>query len=64
MSVILVSHDLDFVEQYADKVILLDKTVLCEGTPRHVFSSQEVRDVFHVPMYTDEPKSPVRKEKI
>lgn len=64
MSVILVSHDLDFVEQYADKVILLDKTVLCEGTPRHVFSSQEFRDVFHVPMYTGEPKSPVRKEKI
>ena len=46
MSIILVSHDLDLVKQYADRVILLDKTILKEGTPREVFSSNEFKEVF------------------
>ena len=46
MSIILVSHDLDLVKQYADRVILLDKTILKEGTPNEVFSSDEFKKVF------------------
>lgn len=46
MSIILVSHDLDLVKQYADRVILLDKTILKEGTPEDVFSSNEFKKVF------------------
>ena len=34
MSILLVSHDLDLVQKYADRVILLDKEVVKEGTPR------------------------------
>ena len=34
--VILVSHDLDLARKYADKVILLDKEVIKEGTPEDV----------------------------
>ena len=37
MSIILVSHDLELVKKYADKVILLDKEVIKEGTPNEVF---------------------------
>ncbi len=37
MAIILVSHDLDMVRKYADKVILLDKTVIKQGTPDEVF---------------------------
>ena len=32
MSIILVSHDLELANQYADRVILLDKEVIKEGT--------------------------------
>jgi len=46
MSIILVSHDLDLVKKYADRVILLDKTILKEGTPEEVFSSNEFKEVF------------------
>lgn len=46
LSIILISHDLDYVEKYADKVILLDKTIIKEGTPKEVFSSQPFKEVF------------------
>ena len=31
MAILLVSHDLRLVREYADHVVLLDKTVLCQG---------------------------------
>ncbi|MCR5468940.1 MAG: metal ABC transporter ATP-binding protein [Lachnospiraceae bacterium] len=46
LSVILISHDLDMVKERADKVILLDKTVLKEGNPKEVFESKEFEEVF------------------
>ncbi len=46
LAIVLISHDLDYVRKYADKVLLLDKTVLREGTPKEVFSSDEFRSVF------------------
>lgn len=46
LSVILVSHDLALVKEYADSVILLDKSVLCEGTPEEVMESREFHEVF------------------
>ena len=42
ISIILVSRDLDLVKQYADKVILLNKTILKEGTPEEVFRKQRI----------------------
>ena len=32
MSIVLVSHDLNLVKKFADKVILLDKRVIKQGT--------------------------------
>lgn len=46
MSIILVSHDLDLARKYADKVILLDKQVIKEGTPEEVFNSLEFKNRF------------------
>ena len=52
MAVIIISHDLDYVAKYADNVILLDKTVLCEGTPKHVYESDAFKQMFGGATYT------------
>lgn len=46
LAVILISHDLDYVSRYADKVILLDKTVLKQGSVKEVYESQAFQEVF------------------
>lgn len=46
MLIILVSHDLELANQYADRVILLDKEVIKEGTPQEVFESLEFKNRF------------------
>lgn len=46
MAILLVSHDLNLVREYADHVVLLDKTVLSQGSPDKVFAAEEFRTVF------------------
>ena len=46
MAILLVSHDLRFVREYADHVVLLEKSVLTQGTPGEVFASPEFSAVF------------------
>lgn len=46
LSIILISHDLDLVCKYADRVILLNSTVLANGKPADVFKSDSFYDVF------------------
>ena len=46
MAIVLISHDLDYVAKYSDKVVLMDKTVLAEGRPREVFESPAFGQVF------------------
>ena len=46
MAILLVSHDLRFVLEYADHVILLDKSVLAQGSAAEVFASPEFASVF------------------
>ncbi|MBK5243431.1 MAG: metal ABC transporter ATP-binding protein [Eubacteriaceae bacterium] len=46
LSIILVSHDLDLVEKYADRVVLINGTVLCSGTPQEVFNNQITSKIF------------------
>lgn len=48
LAIILISHDFTFVKKYADYVILLDKTIVREGTPREVLHSKEFEDIFGV----------------
>lgn len=46
LAVILISHDLEYVKRYADKVVLLDETILKQGSVKEVFSSPEFGQVF------------------
>ena len=46
MSIILVSHDLDLVKKFADKVILLDKKIIKDGNAEEVFLSEEFKERF------------------
>uniref|UniRef100_UPI004056F03F metal ABC transporter ATP-binding protein n=1 Tax=Agathobacter sp. TaxID=2021311 RepID=UPI004056F03F len=46
MAIILISHDLDYVKRYADHVVLLEQTVLTQGTVKEVFESEEFAQVF------------------
>lgn len=46
ITIILVSHDFNMVDKYADRVVLLDKEVLMEGKPYEVFSSNKFKEIF------------------
>ena len=46
MSIILVSHDLDLVKKFADRVVLLDKEVIINGTAEEVYKSKEFIERF------------------
>ena len=46
MAILLVSHDLRLVREYADHVILLEKNVLAQGSADQVFDSPEFMNVF------------------
>jgi len=51
LSIILVSHDLDLVAKYADRVVLLNGTVICSGTPEEVFGDKRTREIFGMSWY-------------
>ncbi|NMP38534.1 MAG: metal ABC transporter ATP-binding protein [Clostridiales bacterium] len=46
MSIVMVSHDLQLVRRHADKVLLINRQVLCHGDVDYVYSSKEFRTAF------------------
>ena len=46
LSIILVSHDFNLVSKYADRVILLNKTIVANDSPQVVFASTAVQETF------------------
>ncbi len=46
IAILLVSHDFQSVAPYADRMVLLDRTVLCQGTPQEVLGSKQFQDAF------------------
>jgi zinc transport system ATP-binding protein len=46
LSILMVSHDLEYVRKYSDQVVLLDKTILKQGAPEEIFESSEYKSVF------------------
>lgn len=64
LSIILVSHDFDLVYKYADRVTLLDGTVICNGTPEEVFNDEKTRKIFKtiLPEWTKSKNKPGNEE--
>jgi zinc transport system ATP-binding protein len=46
LAILLISHDLPVVARFADRMIFLKRTILCDGTPREVLSNPVVRQAF------------------
>ena len=46
LSIILVSHDLDLVYKYSDRVALVNGTIVCSGTPKQVFNNPAAKKIF------------------
>ncbi len=47
LSILMITHDFSMLHRYADQVVLLNKQLICQGTPAEVLDSQEFREVFH-----------------
>ena len=46
MAILLVSHDLSLIKSFADRIILMDKTVIAQGTPDEVYETKASADTF------------------
>ena len=46
MAILLVSHDLKVVRRYADRVVVLERRILADGTPGEVLSDPNVQAIF------------------
>jgi len=46
LSILLVSHDLTAVARVADRMVLLNRTILCDGSPREVLLDPLIRRTF------------------
>ena len=57
LSIILVSHDLSLVSKYSDRVVLINKTIICSGTPALVFSNPETKKIFGLSLYDSNSES-------
>ena len=47
LSILMITHDFGMLPTYADKVVLIDRTIVKKGTPAEVLESEEFRTVFH-----------------
>ncbi|HEX3033299.1 MAG TPA: metal ABC transporter ATP-binding protein [Bacillota bacterium] len=46
LSIILVSHDLSSIWEHADRIVLLNKTIQCQGSPEEVLHNKEMSKLF------------------
>ncbi len=46
IAILLVSHDLSLIRRYADRIVLMDRTVIAQGAPDEVYGTKEFRDIF------------------
>ena len=47
LSILMTTHDFGMLSKYADQVVLIDGTVLSQGTPEAVLESPEFSRIFH-----------------
>ena len=48
LSILMTTHDFSMLSRYADRVVLIDHEVKCQGTPEEVLDSPEFRTAFHM----------------
>ena len=48
LSIIMTTHDFALLSRYADQVIVIDHTVVCQGTPNEVLCSDGFQKTFHI----------------
>ena len=48
LSIVMISHDFHLSARYADRLIFLNKTVICEGTPAEMIKDERVSNFFYV----------------
>ena len=48
LSILMTTHDFSMLDRYADRVVLIDHEVKCQGTPAEVLASPEFRAAFHM----------------
>lgn len=47
LSIVMTTHDFGMLHQYADQVYLIERGVICSGTPAEVLNSRSFHQVFH-----------------
>ena len=47
LSILMTTHDFALLSRYADQVVLVDRTILCQGSARDVFASESFCSIFH-----------------
>lgn len=50
LTMILISHELDVVMQYADQVLCLNKELLCAGLPNEVLTADILKEMYGMPV--------------
>ncbi|MBQ8359697.1 MAG: metal ABC transporter ATP-binding protein [Oscillospiraceae bacterium] len=48
LSILMTTHDFSMLSRYADQVALIDRRILCMGTPSEVLESEEFQQTFHM----------------
>ena len=48
LSILMTTHDFSMLPRYADRVVLIDHEVKCQGTAEEVLDSAEFRAAFHM----------------
>lgn len=47
LSILMTTHDFGMLSTYADQVILIKNSIVCQGAAKNVLESDEFRSVFH-----------------
>lgn len=47
LSVVMTTHDFGMLKRFADQVYLIDKSIICSGSPEDVLCSEGFQQVFH-----------------
>ena len=55
LSIVMVSHDLLRSARYADRLIFLDRAVICEGAPDEVLGDERVKEFFGTIAISERP---------